>query len=75
MAEAIDAEQQMFPAMSSLPKPLQVDPDVISDFTLSPSYQQAVEDYVTGRMEQNLLITVLQRLRSLAPAVFGRAAT
>ncbi len=69
-ADVIDAEQQKFPAMSSLPKPLQVNPDVISDFTLSPAYRQAVEDYVAGRVEQNLLITVLQMLRPLLPAIF-----
>jgi len=70
-AEAIDAEQRKFPAMSSLPKPLDIDPDMIGDFTLSAAYKQAVEDYVAGRVEQNLLITVLKMLRGLVPALFG----
>jgi hypothetical protein len=70
-ADAIDAEQRKFPAMSSLPKPLDVDPGVISDFTTSAAYKQAVEDYISGRVEQNLLITVLQMLRGLLPGIFG----
>ncbi len=70
-ADVLDAIQRTFPVMSSLPKPLQVDPDVITDFTVSAAYKQAVEDYVAGRSEQNLLVTVLRLLRGLIPNLFG----
>lgn len=74
-AKAIEAErtelQENFPAMASLPDPINVDPNVITDFTQSEAYKKALEDYVVGRCEQNIIVTVVQLLRGLIPTVFG----
>jgi hypothetical protein len=70
IADAAEIERK-FPAMSSLPKPLEMAPDVINDFLQSDAYKQAVEDYIEGRTNQTLLITALQMLRDLLPSLFG----
>ena len=75
LADDIFAQQQelhrKFPRLTSLPRPLDVDPSLITDFTKSPAYKQAVEDYVRGRTEENIVVTVLRRLRAVIPSVFG----
>jgi len=75
VADDVRAQQQelrrKFPRMSALPPPLNVDPDLISDFSDSRAFKQAVEDYIRGRTEENLVVTVLRLLRDIAPAVFG----
>jgi len=74
-AADVRAQQQelrrKFPKMSALPPPLDVDPELISDFTESRAYEQAVQDYIRGRTAENLVVTVLRLLRDLAPPVFG----
>ena len=59
------------PAMLCLPPALDVDPDMIRDFTRSGTYKQAIDDYVRGRTEENIVVTVLRLLQALLPAVFG----
>ena len=63
--------RRKFPAMLSLPPALDVDPDMIRDFTQSRTYKQAIDDYIRGRTEENIVITVLRLLQALLPAVFG----
>jgi hypothetical protein len=74
-ADDIRAQQKelhrMFPRMSALPPSLNVDPDLISDFTESHTYKQAVEDYLRARTQENLVVTVLRLLRALIPTVLG----
>ena len=60
-----------FPTMLGLPPALDVDPDIIRDFTESGTYKQAIDDYIRGRTEENLVITVLRLLRALLPVAFG----
>jgi hypothetical protein len=66
-----DEQRRKFPGMSGLPPPVSVNADVIQDFVGSPTYRQAMEAYVAGRSEQNLIVTVVRLLRELLPAVFG----
>jgi len=60
-----------FPTMLGLPPALDVDPDMIRDFTQSRTYRQAIDDYIRGRTEENIVVTVLRLLQALLPAVFG----
>ncbi len=60
-----------FPTMLGLPAALDVDPDIIRDFTESGTYKQAIDDYIRGRTEENLVVTVLRLLRALLPAALG----
>lgn len=63
--------RKKFPTMLGLPPALDVDPDMIRDFTESGTYKQALQDYVTHRTEENLVVTVLRLLRALLPMAFG----
>ncbi|NQT21696.1 MAG: hypothetical protein HQ592_18465 [Planctomycetes bacterium] len=60
-----------FPRLSSLPQPLNVDPNLIADFTKSDAYKKAVDDYLNARTEENIVVTVLRLLRALIPSVLG----
>lgn len=74
-ADATQAEQaelaRKFPAMTSQPPPVDVNPEAIRDFTQSEAYRQAVEAYVQGRTEQHIIVTALRLLRSLIPGLLG----
>ncbi|MDD4888573.1 MAG: hypothetical protein PHU85_01485 [Phycisphaerae bacterium] len=75
-AESADMERAVlarkFPAMSSLPPPLRVDPQQIRDFTKSPGYADLVEQYVQGRIEGHLLTRALDLLSQYLPILFAR---
>ena len=75
LADQYQADQaelrRKFPAMLSLPPALDVDPDMIRDFTQSRTYRQAIDDYIRGRTEENIVVTVLRLLQALLPAAFG----
>ena len=75
LADQYQADQtelrKKFPTMLGLPPALDVDPDMIRDFTQSGTYKQAIDDYVRGRTEENIVTTVLRLLQALLPAVFG----
>jgi len=60
-----------FPTMLGLPPGLDIDPDIIRDFTESGTYAQAVDDYIRSRTEENLVVSVMRLLRALLPAAFG----
>ena len=60
-----------FPTMLGLPPGLDIDPDIIRDFTESGTYAQAVDDYIRSRTEENLLVTVLRLLRALLPGLLA----
>jgi len=70
-ADAVQAEQtevaRKFPAMTSQPRPVDVNPEAIRDFTQSEAYRQAVEAYVRGRAEQHIIVTALRLLQGLLP--------
>lgn len=74
LADDLQTEQtelrRKFPAMTGLPPAQDVDPDMIRDFAESGTYKQAVQDYVLGRTEENIVITVLRLLQALLPAIF-----
>jgi len=59
-----------FPRMVSLPPPLQVNPDIIEEFTRSSVYREALDDYIQGRTRENVVVAVLRLLRPLAPMLF-----
>ena len=74
-AEVLRAEQaelrRRFPAMAHLPKPIGLDPATIRDFTKSQEYREAIEAYLAGRLEVNLLAKVLELLAAIAPQEFS----
>ena len=76
MAEVIEKEQaelrRRFPAMAHQSAPVMLDPTTIRDFTQSEAYKRAIESYVAGRLEVNLLVKVLDLLRTVAPVEFLR---
>ncbi len=67
LVEEQKALAKRFPAMAHQPAPVTIDPAVIRDFTQSDEYRQAVEAYVAGRLEVNLLVKVLELLQQIAP--------
>ncbi len=73
-AQVIEDEQaelkRRFPAMISQPAPVLVDPSAIRDLTQSDEYKQAVDAYVAGRLDVNLLSKVVALLGQLAPIEF-----
>jgi hypothetical protein len=75
-AEVIEAEQaqlkRRFPAMAHQAAPVMLQPSVIKDFTRSDTYREAVEAYIAGRLEVNLLVRVLELLQQVAPLEFLR---
>ncbi|MHC4984215.1 MAG: hypothetical protein ACYTF6_13745 [Planctomycetota bacterium] len=75
-AKVLQAEQdelrQRFPAMAHQPKPIGLDPAVIRDFVESKEYREAIEAYIAGRLEVNLLVRVMELLAKIAPAEFLR---
>ena len=74
-AAVLRAEQaelrRRFPAMAHLPKPIGLDPSIIRDFTKSQEYCEAIEAYLAGRLEVNLLTKVLELLAEIAPQEFS----
>jgi len=64
--------KRRFPAMAHQPGAIGLDPTVIRDFTESEEYAQAVDAYIAGRLEVNLLVRVLELLSRIAPAEFLR---
>ena len=75
-ADVIDREQQelkrLFPAMAHQTMPTRLDPSVIRDFSESQEYREAVEAYIAGRLEVNLLVKALELLEKIAPLEFLR---
>lgn len=75
-ADVIEAEQtelkRRFPAMAHQAAPVMLDPTVIRDFTQSEEYRKAVDAYIAGRLEVNLLVKVLELLQQIAPMEFLR---
>jgi predicted P-loop ATPase/GTPase len=75
-AQVIEEEQKelqrRFPAMAHQPAPVMLDPSVIRDFTESQEYKQAIEAYIAGRLEVNLLVRILELLEMVAPVEFFR---
>ena len=73
-AKVLEDEQnelkRRFPAMAHQASPVMFDPTVINDFTKSEEYHQAVEAYIAGRLEVNLLVKVMELLRKVAPIEF-----
>ena len=65
-----DELRRKYPRMTALPPPVQIDPNLIRDFTQTQAYREAVDDYLHGRTAENLVVTVFRLLRALAPAVF-----
>ena len=74
--KVMEAEQKelhrRFPAMASQPNPVNVELEAIRDFTQSDEYRQAVEAYLAGRLEVNLLVRILALLSQVAPLEFLR---
>lgn len=75
-ADVLETEQealrQRFPAMASMPEPIGLDPTVIRDFSQSQKYRDAIEAYIAGRLEVNLLVRVMEMLAEIAPLEFLR---
>jgi len=75
-AESADMERaalaRKFPALSSLPAPLRVDPQQIRDFSRGTAYAELIEQYVQGRVEGHLLTRVLEMLSQYLPLLFAR---
>ena len=75
-ADVLEAEQlelhDKFPAMAHQPAPPELDPKTIRDFTQSDTYRDAVDAYIAGRLEVNLMVRVLDLLQEVMPAVFYR---
>jgi len=75
VADDVRTQQQeirrKLPRMSSLPAPLQVDPDAIRRLTQSQVYKKAVEEFVQGKAHKHILITVLRLLREFLPDLIG----
>ena len=75
-AESADMERaalaRRFPALTSLPPALAVDPQQIRDFTRGPAFQELIEQYVQGRIEGHLLTRVLDLLSQYLPLLFAR---
>lgn len=75
-ADVIEAEQaelkRRFPAMAHQAAPVMLEPSVIRDFTQSDAYREALDAYVAGRLEVNLLVRVLELLQQVAPLEFLR---
>lgn len=75
-AQVIEEEQKelkhRFPAMAHQAAPAMLDPAVVRDFTQSQEYRQAIEAYIAGRLEVNLLVRVLELLQKVAPLEFLR---
>ncbi len=73
-AKIMEAEQKelrrRFPAMANQPNPVNVEPQAIRDFTQSDEYRQAIEAYLAGRLEVNLLVRILALLSQVAPFEF-----
>ncbi len=75
-AESADMERadlvRRFPAMTSLPAPLRLDPQQIRDFARSDDYQLLVEHYIQGRIQGHLLTRLLELLSRSLPMLFAR---
>ena len=69
-ADVVEAEQaelmHNLPAMASRASSVMLEPSVIRDFLQSDEYRQAIDDYVAGRLEVNLLVKVLELLQQVA---------
>ncbi len=76
MAQVIQDEQaelaRRFPAMADQPATVMIAPAAIRDFTQSDEFRQAVDEYVAGRLEVNLLVKVVDLLQRIAPLEFVR---
>jgi hypothetical protein len=74
MAQVMEVEQEAlvrrFPAMAHQVSPVVIAPAAIRNFTRSDEYCQAVEAYIDGRLEVNLLVKVLNLLQKIAPGEF-----
>lgn len=70
--EQLRRQNQKFPALSSLPPALQLDPQQIRDFTKSPAYADLIEQYVQGRIEGHLLTRVLELANQYLPSLLVR---
>lgn len=75
-AESADMERaalaRKFPAMTSLPAPLRLDPQQIRDFTKTADYSNLIEQYVQGAVEGHLLARAVEMLQRVVPAMFAR---
>jgi len=69
-ADVIDAEQRRLAAVSSPPRPFQLDSARRNELAISAIYREAAEQYVAKRVE-HLLITVVKALRGTVPGPFG----
>ena len=77
-AESADMERTAlarnlkFPALTSLPPALAIDPQQIRDFTRGGACQELIESYVQGRIEGHLLTRALDLLNQYLPMLFAR---
>lgn len=75
-AESADMERvamaRKFPALTSMPPALAVDPQQIRDFTRSQAYQDLIEQYVLGRIEGHLLTRAMDLLNRYLPVAFAK---
>ena len=67
-----DELHRRFPDMAGHSPPVDLNPQVILDYTRSDEYRRAVEAYVSGTLDVNLLVRIMESLERIAPLEFPR---